>query len=101
MRIFSKKTFEFDFDGNKVVTQPLGYSEVPDNAEKNRFFALALKAGEIAIFNGPTGSADKNPGNPKPARQRAPKTKEQPAGNAEPETGEEKCAEEQTDKEQP
>jgi len=51
-RIFSKKRFEFVFGKETVVVEPLGFASVPDNAEKDRFFALALKAGDVVYTSG-------------------------------------------------
>ena len=58
-RIFSKKRFEFVFGKEVVVVEPLGFAAVPDNAEKDRFFALALKAGDVVYTSG--GQPEKKP----------------------------------------
>jgi len=80
MRIFTKKCFEFDFGGKKIVTVPLGYTDgVPDDAEKNAFFALALKAGDAVVF----GNAAKPEAKPE-AKPKAPRGKKTDEKTGEP-----------------
>ena len=51
MRIFARKTYEFDLDGRKYVTQPLGFMDLPDAVEKTRLFRLAVADGSIEVLD--------------------------------------------------
>lgn len=51
MRIFARKTYEFDLDGKKYVTQPLGFMDLPDAAEKTLLFRLAVADGSIEVLD--------------------------------------------------
>ena len=47
MRIFARKTYEFDLDGRKFVTRPLEFMDLPDGVEKTLLFRLAVAEGSI------------------------------------------------------
>jgi hypothetical protein len=50
MRIFTKKAFEFkNAAGEKVVTQPLSFTDVPDWAAKDPIFGWGVKDGDITV----------------------------------------------------
>ena len=50
MRIFTKKSFEFkNAAGEKVVTQPLSFADVPDWAAKDPIFSWGKKDGDIIV----------------------------------------------------
>jgi hypothetical protein len=51
MRIFARKTFEFEnTDGEKVTVKMASFATVPDWAEKTPIFALALKDESIVVI---------------------------------------------------
>jgi len=55
MRIFSKKTFQFDHPAGQepaVVVQALAFADVPDWVAESAMFQLADQAGEIEVTNG-------------------------------------------------
>ena len=51
MRIFTKKSFEFknQATGEKAVTRPLDFTEVPDWAAKDPIFGWGVKDGDITV----------------------------------------------------
>ena len=51
MRIFARKTYEFDLGGRKYVTQPLGFMDLPDAVEKTLLFRLAVADGSIEVLD--------------------------------------------------
>lgn len=60
MRIFTKKSFEFENAEEKVVTSPLAIQDVPAWVKDNWLFKMAKKDGDVEII----GSAkdEKNAG---------------------------------------
>lgn len=51
MRIFARKTYEFDLDGRKFVTRPLEFMDLPDGVEKTLLFRLAVADGSIEVLD--------------------------------------------------
>ena len=51
MRIFARKTYEFDLDGKNYVTKPLGFMDLPDAVEKTLLFRLAVADGSIEVLD--------------------------------------------------
>ncbi|WP_371378897.1 hypothetical protein [Sporomusa aerivorans] len=50
MRIYTKKSFEFkNVAGDKVVTQPLSFTDVPDWAAKDQIFKWGKEDGDIMV----------------------------------------------------
>lgn len=50
MRIFTKKAFEFkNADGEKVVTRPLDFADVPDWVVNDPIFGWGKKDGDITV----------------------------------------------------
>ncbi len=50
MRIFTKKSFEFkNADGDKIVTRPLDFADVPDWAKQDPIFGWGVKSGDITV----------------------------------------------------
>lgn len=54
MRIFTKKSFEFkNAAGEKVLTRPLDFSDVPDWAAQDLIFAWGVQDGDITVTESP------------------------------------------------
>ncbi len=50
MRIFTKKSFEFkNADGEKVITRPLDFADVPDWAKQDPIFGWGVADGDITV----------------------------------------------------
>jgi hypothetical protein len=50
MQIFTKKAFEFkNATGEKVVTRPLDFADVPNWVKKDPIFAWGVKDGDIRV----------------------------------------------------
>lgn len=51
MRIYSKKVFGFNIDGETLLTPYENFTDVPDKLEDDNFFKLAVSDGSIMILN--------------------------------------------------
>ncbi len=51
MRIYSKKVFGFDVDGETILTPCEGFADINDELVNDNFFKLAVKEGSILILN--------------------------------------------------
>lgn len=51
MRIYSKKVFGFDVDGETILTPCEGFADIKDELVNDSFFKLAVKDGSIFILN--------------------------------------------------
>ena len=79
MRIFARKTYEFDLDGRKFVTSPLEFMDLPDGVEKTLLFRLAVADGSIEVLDTARKQKQAEKGEKKPAvkAERAPEASEQ------------------------
>lgn len=51
MRIYSKKVFGFNVDGETILTPYEGFFDIKDELANDNFFKLAVKEGSILILN--------------------------------------------------
>lgn len=78
MRIFARKTYEFDLDGRKFVTRPLEFMDLPDVVEKTLLFRLAVADGSIEVLDTARKQKQAEKGEKKPVKaEKAPEAPEQ------------------------